>query len=167
MKHEEIWAGPWIRWQPKLACLHRGWHVAPALTRRLSTRPNVQCRMGRARWPSTESLSKALTAAGANLEVFAHLVSGGRTVRAAQGPARRIPLIGMAQAGGEGFFSDGGYPAGAGMGRSRFTGHRRRACLRARNFRRFHGGLSSATATWLSFRRKRRSAGAIEWLFAH
>ncbi len=69
---------------------------------------------GRPRWPSTESLAKALTAAEADLETFAHLVAGGRAIGSRSGPARRIPLIGMAQAGGDGYFSDGGYPAGAG-----------------------------------------------------
>jgi phage repressor protein C with HTH and peptisase S24 domain len=71
---------------------------------------------GRARWPSTESLAKVLAATGASLEDFTALVSGARTlanvasgVRAA---IRRIPLIGLAQAGGEGFFDDGGYPVG-------------------------------------------------------
>jgi phage repressor protein C with HTH and peptisase S24 domain len=73
---------------------------------------------GRARWPSTESLAKVLAATGASLEDFTALVSGARTlanvangVRAA---ARRIPLIGLAQAGSEGFFDDGGYPVGGG-----------------------------------------------------
>jgi phage repressor protein C with HTH and peptisase S24 domain len=69
---------------------------------------------GRARWPSTESLSKALTAAGASLETFAQLVAGGRAIPSSRGPSRRIPLIGMAQAGGDGFFGDSGYPAGGG-----------------------------------------------------
>lgn len=69
---------------------------------------------GRARWPSTESLAKALTAAGANLESFAHLVAGGRALSSARSPARSIPLIGLAQAGSQGYFDDGGYPAGAG-----------------------------------------------------
>ena len=69
---------------------------------------------GRVRWPSTESLSKALDAAGANLETFAHLVAGGRAIPSARKAVTNIPLIGMAQAGGDGFFSDGGYPAGAG-----------------------------------------------------
>jgi phage repressor protein C with HTH and peptisase S24 domain len=69
---------------------------------------------GRARWPSTESLAKALNAAGASLETFSHLVAGGRAITAGRSPARSIPLIGMAQAGSEGFFGDAGYPAGAG-----------------------------------------------------
>jgi phage repressor protein C with HTH and peptisase S24 domain len=69
---------------------------------------------GRARWPSTESLAKALDATGATLDAFATLVGGARTmpVIARPGPSRRIPLIGFAQAGGEGYFDDGGYPVG-------------------------------------------------------
>jgi phage repressor protein C with HTH and peptisase S24 domain len=69
---------------------------------------------GRARWPSTESLAKALDAAGASVEAFAQLVSGGHRSAAPRAQARSIPLIGFAQAGGEGYFDDGGYPAGAG-----------------------------------------------------
>ena len=72
---------------------------------------------GRARWPSTESLAKVLDATGASLEDFTALVSRrARTchTRRARSPARRIPLIGLAQAGGEGYFDDGGYPVGGG-----------------------------------------------------
>ncbi len=69
---------------------------------------------GRARWPGTESLAKVLEATGASLETFSHLVAGGRAIATARDTARRIPLIGMAQAGADGFFDDGGYPAGAG-----------------------------------------------------
>lgn len=68
---------------------------------------------GRARWPSTESLAKALNATGATMEDFASLVSGARALMGARPiPARRVPLIGFAQAGGEGYFDDGGYPVG-------------------------------------------------------
>jgi len=69
---------------------------------------------GRARWPSTESLSKALDAAGASVEAFAQLVGGSHRSAAPRTQARSIPLIGFAQAGGNGYFDDGGYPAGAG-----------------------------------------------------
>lgn len=72
---------------------------------------------GRARWPSTESLAKVLDATGATLESFTALVSGARTLAigvAARSVARRVPLIGLAQAGGEGYFDDGGYPVGGG-----------------------------------------------------
>jgi len=64
---------------------------------------------GKLRWPSTESIAKVLTATGASLEDFVALVS--------ESPARRarmIPLIGMAQAGAEGYFDDAGFPAGSG-----------------------------------------------------
>jgi phage repressor protein C with HTH and peptisase S24 domain len=53
----------------------------------------------------------------ASLESFTALVSGARALASAAGSrgiARRIPLIGLAQAGGEGFFDDGGYPVGGG-----------------------------------------------------
>jgi phage repressor protein C with HTH and peptisase S24 domain len=70
---------------------------------------------GRLRWPSTESLAKMLQATGAKLEDFTALVMGARAVPDARPKGRnKIPLIGLAQAGGDGFFDDGGYPAGAG-----------------------------------------------------
>jgi phage repressor protein C with HTH and peptisase S24 domain len=73
---------------------------------------------GRARWPSTESLAKVLDATGATLDAFTSLVTGARAIpgggngRVPPGPQKRIPLIGLAQAGGEGYFDDGGYPVG-------------------------------------------------------
>jgi len=63
---------------------------------------------GRLRWPSTESLAKILQATGANLDEFIGLIS------ARAESARRIPLIGLAQAGDGGFFDDAGFPAGGG-----------------------------------------------------
>lgn len=69
---------------------------------------------GRARWPSTESVAKVLAATGTAVENFASLVSGQgpQASRARGAVARRIPLIGLAQAGGDGFFDDGGFPVG-------------------------------------------------------
>ena len=67
---------------------------------------------GRARWPSTESLAKALDAAGASLEMFSHLIAGDRAFATGTNRPRRIPLIGMAQAGGNGYFDDAGFPVG-------------------------------------------------------
>jgi phage repressor protein C with HTH and peptisase S24 domain len=72
---------------------------------------------GRARWPSTESIAKVLDATGASLEGFTALVTGARTLSsggAARSPSRRVPLIGFAQAGSDGYFDDGGYPVGGG-----------------------------------------------------
>ncbi len=73
---------------------------------------------GRARWPSTESVAKVLDATGASLESL-HRAGLRRArprpaARAARNVARRVPLIGLAQAGGEGYFDDGGYPVGGG-----------------------------------------------------
>lgn len=69
---------------------------------------------GRARWPSTESVAKVLAASGTPVENFAALVSGQAPPPAGRPRpvSRRIPLIGLAQAGGEGFFDDGGFPVG-------------------------------------------------------
>ncbi|HBK06674.1 MAG TPA: DNA-binding protein [Acetobacteraceae bacterium] len=73
---------------------------------------------GRSRWPSTESVAKVLQATGASLESFTALVSGARALASGGGAARtlsrRVPLIGFAQAGGDGYFDDGGYPVGGG-----------------------------------------------------
>ncbi len=71
---------------------------------------------GRARWPSTESLAKVLNATGASLEAFTALVTGARTLASSppRASSRRVPLIGFAQAGGDGYFDDGGYPVGGG-----------------------------------------------------
>ncbi|UFN47954.1 helix-turn-helix transcriptional regulator [Roseomonas sp. OT10] len=70
---------------------------------------------GRARWPSTESVAKVLDATGTGMEAFASLITGSPgNFRGSARPVRRIPLIGLAQAGSAGYFDDGGYPAGAG-----------------------------------------------------
>lgn len=71
---------------------------------------------GRARWPSTESVAKVLLATGAGFSDFAALVTGVAALpRGGRGVVgRRIPLIGLAQAGGDGYFDDGGYPVGGG-----------------------------------------------------
>ena len=65
---------------------------------------------GRQRWPSTESVSKILRATGAPLEEFTALLQGADGAM----PVRRIPLIGHAQAGDEGYFDDAGFPTGTG-----------------------------------------------------
>src|SRR5579884_1157871 len=64
---------------------------------------------GRTRWPSTESIAKALAATGTSFNLFVGLIdqSGGAAPRA-------VPLIGFAQAGTGGYFDDGGFPAGEG-----------------------------------------------------
>ena len=66
-------------------------------------------RGGRARWPSSESLAKILHCTNTPLEEFAALMGGKALKRRAA-----VPLIGMVQAGGGGFFDDAGYPVGGG-----------------------------------------------------
>ena len=115
MKHDDIW-----RALDTLAA-EKGFS-ASGLARRSgldSTTFNPSKRRmpdGRARWPSTESLAKVFDATGCTLDVFAALVYGARALpggsRAGAAAVRRIPLIGFAQAGGEGYFDDGGFPVG-------------------------------------------------------
>jgi phage repressor protein C with HTH and peptisase S24 domain len=64
---------------------------------------------GRARWPSTESIAKALEATGTPVDIFVGLIESG-----AGGAARGVPLLGFAEAGSGGYFDDGGFPAGSG-----------------------------------------------------
>ncbi|WP_298744257.1 helix-turn-helix transcriptional regulator [uncultured Brevundimonas sp.] len=89
---------------------------ASALARRAGLDPtslNPSKRFGpgdppRPRWPSTESLTRILHATGLSLGEFAAL--------ARDAPERRstAPMLGLAQAGEEGFFDDAGLPAGDG-----------------------------------------------------
>jgi phage repressor protein C with HTH and peptisase S24 domain len=74
---------------------------------------------GRPRWPSTESIAKALRATGITLADFIALVED-RPLNAVEiqtrfkPGVRNVPLLGLAQAGVGGFFDDGGFPAGHG-----------------------------------------------------
>ncbi len=70
---------------------------------------------GRPRWPSTESLAKIIAATGSSLNEFLTLLDrdGGPAAPSRQGPAS-VPLIGFAQAGDGGYFTDAGFPAGSG-----------------------------------------------------
>jgi len=63
---------------------------------------------GRARWPSTESVAKALAATSVSFDTFVSLISD------SGGAAKSVPLIGFAEAGVGGYFDDGGFPAGKG-----------------------------------------------------
>jgi phage repressor protein C with HTH and peptisase S24 domain len=63
---------------------------------------------GRERWPSTESVSKALAATNSSIDTFVQLI--GDSARGAQS----VPLLGLAQAGSGGYFDDSGFPAGKG-----------------------------------------------------
>ncbi len=66
---------------------------------------------GRPRWPTMESISRVLNAAGATVEEFMDLLSG----RKGQPPRlKQIPMLGFAKAGKGGFFDDSGFPSGTG-----------------------------------------------------
>src|ERR1019366_5252540 len=63
---------------------------------------------GRERWPSTESVSKALAATNSSIDTFVQLIGdSARTVQS-------VPLLGFAQAGSGGYFDDAGFPTGKG-----------------------------------------------------
>jgi phage repressor protein C with HTH and peptisase S24 domain len=115
-----------------MATLSHGeiWRAIDALAERFDMTPSAMARMagldptsfnrskrgsieadGRARWPSTESLAKLLEATGVNFSEFAALTE--QAPFRAPG-ARGAPLIGLAQAGGDGFFDAAGMPVGAG-----------------------------------------------------
>jgi phage repressor protein C with HTH and peptisase S24 domain len=63
---------------------------------------------GRERWPSTESVAKALAATNTAIDTFVQLIE--ETSRKAQA----VPLLGFAEAGSGGYFDDGGFPVGKG-----------------------------------------------------
>ncbi len=113
MRHDDIW-----RALDALAAEHG--LSASGLARKAGLDPtafNPSKRIGvdgRARWPSTESVAKVLTATARSIDDFASLISGLPALYPRRPRRRRPahPLIGLAQAGGEGYFDDGGYPVG-------------------------------------------------------
>jgi phage repressor protein C with HTH and peptisase S24 domain len=103
-------------WSALDALARREGLSASGLARRAGLDPtafNPSKRMGpgtppRPRWPSTESLNRILEVTNVTLAEFAAL---------ADDAAPRVataPLIGMAQAGQDGFFDDAGLPTGEG-----------------------------------------------------
>jgi phage repressor protein C with HTH and peptisase S24 domain len=111
LTHAQIWSAI-----DRLA--ERAGLSASGLARRAGLDPttfNKSKRMtaeGRARWPSTESLAKALVATGTPVEVFVALMQAPDGHAAA--PEKTLPLLGFAQAGSGGYFDDAGFPAGEG-----------------------------------------------------
>src|SRR6202171_983013 len=60
---------------------------------------------GRERWPSTESISKALAATASSIDGFVQLIGDGEWT------VQSVPLLGLAQAGAAGAFDEAGFPA--------------------------------------------------------
>jgi phage repressor protein C with HTH and peptisase S24 domain len=61
---------------------------------------------GRERWPSTESIAKALAATASSIDSFVQLVGDGPR------QAQSVPLLRFAQAGADDAFDEDGFPAG-------------------------------------------------------
>jgi phage repressor protein C with HTH and peptisase S24 domain len=114
LTHAQVWSAI-----DRLAA--RAGLTASGLARRAGLDPttfNKSKRMtaeGRARWPSTESISKALAATGIPLETFVGLIE-----RDADDTIDTLPLLGFAEAGATGRFDKEGVPAGAGWQKINF-----------------------------------------------
>ncbi len=108
LTHAQVWSAI-----DRLAELHK--LSASGLARRAGLDPttfNKSKRItpqGRPRWPSTESIAKALAATGTPFDTFVGLIEPSGRVA-----ARAVPLLGFAEAGAGGYFDDGGFPAGQG-----------------------------------------------------
>ncbi|NBX65882.1 MAG: helix-turn-helix transcriptional regulator [Proteobacteria bacterium] len=74
---------------------------------------------GKPRWPSTESIAKILSVTETTMTDFIGLVEM-RQITVSSRAVRPIPLIGLAQAGRDGYFDDSGFPAGSGWDEVRF-----------------------------------------------
>jgi len=69
---------------------------------------------GRERWPSTESIAKALDATEETFDGFWASIGSYTQSSSINQPAPTVPLLGFAQAGAGGFFDSGGFPVGQG-----------------------------------------------------
>lgn len=109
IKHADIWRGI-----DRLAAKHG--LSASGLARRAGLDPTSfnkskrASREGKPRWPTTESIAKILSVTGESIEAFVALMGS----RPGGGLARRLPVLGHAQAGTNGFFDDAGFPVGRG-----------------------------------------------------
>jgi phage repressor protein C with HTH and peptisase S24 domain len=71
---------------------------------------------GRPRWPSTESVAKALAATGTKVDTFVNLITDNGKVALSN-----VPLIGFAEAGASGYFDDRGFPLDKGWEETDFS----------------------------------------------
>ncbi len=69
-------------------------------------------REGKARWPSTESISKILRATDASINEFVGYLGEDK----GPGRARQLPVLGLGPAKGPGLFDGDGHPTGGGWG---------------------------------------------------
>src|SRR6476620_3799682 len=107
LTHEQIWTA-----LDRLA--ERGGLSPSGLAKRAGLDPttfNKSKRItpeNRERWPSTESVAKALADTDNSIDTFVQLI--GDTARTVPS----VPLLGFAQAGSSGYFDENGFPAGRG-----------------------------------------------------
>ncbi len=113
LDHKDIWAA--------LDKLAQKFSMSPsALARQAGLDPTTFNKSkrrsvdGKPRWPSTESLSKVLNMLGVDFEDFAALAAKKQADRLGLSRGLSVPLIGLAQAGDDGFFDDSGFPVGSG-----------------------------------------------------
>ena len=113
MKHEDIWRA--------LDTLAAEKGLSPSgLARAAGLDPTTFNRSKRVgsrglRWPSTESLSRVLSATGATLESFTALVGGARALTAGRGHrVHHLPLLALSQLEADGLFDEHGHPSGRG-----------------------------------------------------
>jgi len=109
LKHSDIWHA--------IDRLAARYNMSPSgLARRAGLDPTTFnkskriTREGKQRWPNTESVAKVLDATGASMAEFVGEIG----VQNHTAMARRIPVIGYAQAGNQGYFDEAGYPTGKG-----------------------------------------------------
>ena len=109
LRHQDVW-----RAIDRLAAEYG--YSASGLARRAGLDPTTFnkskriARDGKPRWPTTESISKILVATNSTMGQFVTLLSDG----VEGGVVHRIPVIGFAQTGRQGYFDDAGYPTGNG-----------------------------------------------------
>ena len=98
-----------IVWRPAPGCRLPDWRKRAGLDPTTFNKSKRITAEGRARWPSTKSIAKALAATGTPFDVFVALIG-----TAERHATRPVPLLGFAEAGSGGYFDDGGFPAGEG-----------------------------------------------------
>ena len=111
---------------------------------------------GRERWPSTESVSKALAATNSSIDTFVQLIGDG--ARSLQS----VPLLGLAQAGSGGHFDESGFPAGRGWDEVALPqASDEHAYALEISGDSMKPPIATATSSWC--RRERRSGAATAW----
>ena len=123
LDHHDIWAAL-DRLATKFSMSPSAMARAAGLDPTTFNKSKRQSADGKPRWPSTESLSKVLNVLGVEFADFADLAGHSKADRFGQAMGANVPLIGMAQAGNDGFFDDAGYPAGEGWDEIRVPGVR-------------------------------------------